>query len=96
MIHADESPHAGKTLTVAPWVEHHQFPDLAGSSVEVEDWWDRVSGGKSWMWCDGNPACLVFAMRTGFQRHKVPMDDEVVYAKYNGLGVLLHVSELEA
>ena len=48
------------------------------------------------MFADGNPACLVYAMRTAFSKTKVPTDNEVVYGKTdNGLGHLLHVSEIE-
>ena len=57
----------------------------------VEDWWDRLAG-KSWMVCDGNPACMLYAIRGGFGG--LPADNEVVYGKINGLGHLIHVSEL--
>jgi hypothetical protein len=86
---------AGQTVKILPHVTHPQNPDFAGMDFRVEDWWDRVAG-ESWMFCDGNPACLVYAMRTGTAAHDVPTDDEVVYGKGpNGLGHLVHVSELE-
>jgi hypothetical protein len=60
----------------------------------VEDWWDRVAG-KSWMQCNGNPACINYAMRTVMSNMNIPNDNEVVYGKINGLGYLVHISELD-
>jgi predicted ATP-dependent serine protease len=67
---------------------------LKGQTYRVEDWWVNVSGGKSWMFCDGNIACLVYAIRTGLQDTSIPTDDEVVYGKIGIAGHLLHISEL--
>lgn len=69
--------------------------ELKGETIRIEDWWDRVAG-KSWMNCDGNPACLGYAMRTGMATERVPMDNEVVYGKIGFAGYLVHVSELAA
>ncbi len=67
-------------------------PDyLNGQQFNVEDWWENVSG-KSWMVCDGNPACLKYAMRNAFAG--IPMDNEVVYGKVGPFGHLVHISEL--
>lgn len=65
---------------------------LDAIEIEVEDWWDRVSGG-SWTTAQGNPAALKYAVRTGIAAC-VPTDDEVVYGKIGGLGHLVHVTEL--
>lgn len=68
-------------------------PDgLNGAVMVVEDWWENVSG-TSWMFCNGNPACLKYAMRSAFSG--LPTDNEVVYGKVNGFGHLVHDSELE-
>lgn len=80
-IHQTESPLAGELVEIKTGV-------LAGQSLRVEDWWDRVAG-KSWMYCDGNPACLAFAMR-----ELTPLDNEVVYGKIGNAGTLVHVSML--
>ena len=88
-IHKDAHPLAGKTVTlklIAP------DPNLDGKEYRIEDWWDRIAG-KSWGACDGNPACLKYAMRTGFGGG-VPSNDEVVYGKVGPYGHLIHVSEL--
>lgn len=81
MMHDQPSPLAGRTVQIAQGV-------LAGRSLVVEDWWDRAAG-KSWMHCDGNPACLEYAMR-----ERTPLDDEVVYGKIGSFGALVHVSFL--
>jgi len=60
--------------------------------VVIEDWADRVFG-KSWMFMDGNPAALVYAMRAGLAG--LPTDDEVVYGKTrSGRSHLVHVREI--
>lgn len=89
MIHHEGGkthPLAGQTVTIANG-------SLAGKVYRVEDWWDRVSGG-SWMWAEGNPAAIKYAMRCGLDR--LPMDDEVVYGHIDGFGNLVHVTELPA
>lgn len=64
---------------------------LDGQKYVVEDWWINVAG-RSWMRCDGNPACLKYAMRGAFSG--LPTDSEVVYGKVGGFGHLVHESEL--
>jgi len=87
MMHTDASPLAGKPVQV----------DLGEGEIayfNVEDWWDRVAG-QSWMHSNGNPAALKYAVRGAIKR--LPLDDEVVYGKWlNGLGDLVHVSEVRA
>ncbi len=79
-------PHAlaGKTVLV-------KGGEFDGKEYHIEDWWQNVAG-KSWMFCDGNPACLEFAMRSGFE--SLPPDNEVVYGKIGAMGKLMHVSQL--
>lgn len=83
MIHTEPHPQAGQAVTV----------DLGRGPepFDIEDWWDRVSGG-SWMTADRNPACLAYAVRTA---GTTPIDDEVVYGKAGFLGHLVHVSEIK-
>jgi hypothetical protein len=82
-IHSAPHPQAGQTVTV----------DLGGGPEEfrIEDWWDRVSGS-SWMYAEGHPACLAYALRSA---GTTPIDDEVVYGKAGYLGHLMHVSEIK-
>jgi len=86
---------AGKTVRIKAGIVHPQVENFGGSEYRLEDWWDRCAG-KSWMRCDRNPACLIYAIRIGFALEPLPNDDEVVYGKVGHLGHLLHVSELEA
>ena len=58
----------------------------------VEDWWDRV-GGISWMNANGNPACIEYAIRSAADN--LPTDNKVLYGKIDGLGKLLHISEIQ-
>jgi len=85
-IHKEPHPLAGQTVKV-------KSGKFAGRDYHLEDWWDRLGQG-SWKFCDGNPACLDYALRTGFSPDPVPLDDEVVYGKIGGFGKLIHVSEL--
>lgn len=96
MIHSSPSPYAGKVIRLQAWVRHPQDRDFASRSFTVKDWWDRVSG-TSWMFAKGNPACLVYAVRTGFSSVPIPTDDEVLYGHTsNGLGHLIHICEVKA
>ncbi len=88
-MHNTKSPLAGKTVKIK--AEANQ---LGGQEYRVEDWWDRVSG-KSWGVCQGNPACLNYAVRTGFSKTPIPFDDEVLYGKIGCFGHLVHLSEIE-
>ena len=94
MIHNNNpSELAGQTVTIKETVTHPQF-DIAGKKYLVEDWWDRVSG-VSWMDADGNPACLIYAMRSARQTPMLPIDNKVLYGKIGGLGVLVHITEID-
>lgn len=84
-IHNDKHPKAGQTVEIMKG-EH------AGKEYRVEDWWDRV-GGKSWMYCDNNWACMNYGVRSGLEG--LPTDNEVVYGKIGAYGHLIHVSEFE-
>lgn len=39
---------------------------------------------------NGNPAAMMYAIRTGSQGFNVPIDNEVVYGKIGSLGYLFH------
>lgn len=88
MIHPEPSALAGKTVVI-----RDDIKILGGKEYRVEDWWDRVSG-KSWMFCEGNVACLNYAARTGFSKLPIPTDDEVLYGKIGSFGHLVHISEI--
>ena len=90
MVFKEPHPLAGKTVRLK--CGEPDQDGLNGSEFHVEDWWIRVAG-KSWMVCDGNPACLKYAVRSGFGG--LPIDDKVVYGKVGVLGHLVHESEIE-
>jgi len=83
-----------KKVKIKDWVKHAQVEDFGGSEIDIEGYWDDVTGS-SWMYAQGNPACLIYAMRTGFSEEKIPNDDEVLYGKIGCYGHLVHISELE-
>ena len=93
MRHQESSPLAGKTVKIKEGVSHPQVDNFGGSEFVVEDWWDKVSGGL-WMDTIGNPACLVYAIRSAFA--ELPTDDKVLYGKVGTFGHLVHISEIEA
>ncbi|TQK29410.1 hypothetical protein FBY28_2413 [Arthrobacter sp. SLBN-53] len=88
-IHPEPSPIAGKTVVI----------DLCDGRGErecrIEDYWDRVNG-VSWMFAEGNPAALKYAIRAGMRSDPLPMDDEVLYGKIGPYGELVHTSEVVA
>jgi hypothetical protein len=86
----NRKPHelAGETVKIRADVHA-----LGGKDFRIEDWWINVAGG-SWMFADGNPAAMRYGIRAGLAG--LPVDDEVLYGKVNGLGYLVHVSEFEA
>jgi len=81
----NQHPLAGKTVRLKKVLDDAEFV--------IEDWWIRVSG-QSWM--DPidpvNPAALQYALRVDLAR--LPFDDQVVYGKVGGFGVLVHESEI--
>jgi hypothetical protein len=93
MPHAEQHELAGKTVQVQFKGGHFQIPGSEENPVafEVEDWQDRLMG-RSWMDMEGNPAAMIFAIRSGM--NGIPMDNEVLYGHVNGLGHMVHVSEL--
>jgi hypothetical protein len=86
VMHATASPWAGFTVVLTSG-QH------AGKDYHVEDWWDRIAG-KSWMHCDGNPACMIYAIDSAFGGDS--LDDEVLYGKIGSSGHLIHVRHVEA
>lgn len=74
------SPYAGMTVKTKN-----------GQDFTVEDWWQNVFG-ESWMRSDGNFAAMKYGIHAAMTN--LPIDNEVLYGKIDGFGVLLHISEL--
>ncbi len=90
MKHEEPSPLAGKTVMIK-----QSAHELGGEEYQVEDYWDRVAGG-SWMNAEGNPAVMMYAIRSGCSPNiNIPINDDVLYGKINSLGHLVHTIEIE-
>jgi hypothetical protein len=83
----EPSEYAGKTVKI-----RDDVAQFGGREYRVEDWWVNVYGG-SWKYADGNPAAMQYGLRAGLAL--LPADDEVLYGKVDGLGALVHISEIE-
>jgi len=90
----DKYVYAGQTVRTKPNIGIGlQGDELGGREFIIEDYCENVLG-VSWMNANGNPAALEYAMRNGFNGN-FRLDNEVVYGKIDGLGHLIHVSELD-
>lgn len=88
-MHNETHEHAGQSVTLKPGTK---IPNFNGTQYRIEDWWDKLTG-KGWGESEGNPAALMYAMRSGFGH--LPFDDEVVYGHDEAsIGHIVHVSEL--
>ena len=95
MIHRERSIHANQKVNFHDWVKHPDYENFNDMEFIVEDWWDRLYGA-SWKFANGNPACLIYALRTGFSQIPIPHDDDVLYGHTkDGLGHLVHISEIK-
>ena len=87
-IHTSSHPLANRPITL---IENNSLGIPTTEIYMIEDWWDSITG-KSWKTSTGNPAALEYSLRIA--NTSIPLDDEVVYGKLNGLGKLVHVSEI--
>lgn len=93
MIHSNRHSLAGKTVTLNSKAKDIiQGQVVPGAKFVVEDYWDRIGGKSVWL-TTGNFAAMNYALRN--QTAGLPMDEEVVYGKINGLGHIVHVSEID-
>lgn len=88
----DPSPYAGQTVRL-----RSDAAELGGHQAEVVDWYDRLGTGQSWrVSADGataDPRAVGYAVRRGLGG--LPDDDEVLFARVDGMGQLIHLSEIE-
>lgn len=87
-IHTSSHPLAGRPVTL---IENNSLGIPTTEIYMIEDWWDSITGN-SWQISTGNPAALEYSLRIATT--SIPLDDEVVYGKLKGLGILVHVSEI--
>lgn len=88
IMHDEKHPMAGRTVSIN--IRSHDWGE-GDHEFRIEDWWDRVTGG-SWMDAKGNPAALIYAVRS--VDAGLPLDNQVVYGHIKNRGTLVHVSEL--
>lgn len=87
-------PLAGKTVRLKEGIgKFVQGYDAGGMEFHVEDWADNVLGCSVWL-ADGNPAALEYALRTGTNGKRIPIDDNAVYGKVGRFGHIVHDSEI--
>lgn len=84
----DPSPYAGKTVRLRA-----DAAELGGHQAEVVDWYERLGDGISWMEADGDPRAIGYSVRRGLGA--LPGDDDVLFSRVDGMGQLIHVSEIE-
>lgn len=90
MTHTESHPMSGQDVKVT--LANHPQIKPGPHVFTVEDWWDKIAG-ESWMFAEGNPAAMIYGMRSGISG--LPLDNEVVYGHIGGIGHLVHVSEIE-
>jgi hypothetical protein len=92
-MNTTQHPLSGQTVKVSLKAQHPQLDGL-DHEFTVEDWWDHLTG-TSWMHSNGNPAALIYALRTGMDpAQTIPTDDQVIYGKIGPFGHLIHESEI--
>jgi hypothetical protein len=86
----DPSPYAGKTVRLRA-----DAAELGGHDCEVVDWYGRTDQGRSWRQAleAGDPRAQSYAVRRGLG--ELPDDDEVLFGRVDGMGQIVHVTELE-
>lgn len=89
-IHEEPHPQAGQEVTVQLRVSP-EAQAMLPMTATITDYWDRIYG-KSWMFSEGIPMALDYALRSG--NNGLPIDDDVVSVKINGRDELVHVTEL--
>ena len=92
-----KSEYAGCKVKIKENVGHGMTGDLSGQEFAVEDWCENVLGC-SWMYANGNPAALEYAVRSATfgKNNNVPMfSNDVMYGTVGMFGHLIHVNELE-
>ena len=87
-IHTFPHPLADRPVTL---IENNSLGIPTTEIYMIEDWWDSITG-HSWQIATGNPVALEYSLRIA--NTSIPLDDEVVYGKLKGLGILIHVSEI--
>jgi hypothetical protein len=94
-IHPDRHPLAGQTVTIRDGVtDPKQHRVVAGAEFTVFDWADRYLRAP-WGEVAGNPAAMHYGLRlVRTASCGASVDDEVLYGHIDGIGHLVHVTEI--
>lgn len=86
----DPSPYAGLTVTLRP-----DAAEIGGLDAEVVDWFERTGTGITWRQAleQGDPRADGYNVRRGVGG--LPDDDHVLFARVDGMGRLIHLTEIE-
>lgn len=86
----DPSPYAGQTIKLRPGAA-----ELGGHDIAVVDWYERTGAGVTWAQGleAGDPRAIGYSVRRGLGG--LPDDDDVLFGRVDGMGVLVHESELD-
>jgi hypothetical protein len=84
----DPSPYAGTTVQLRT-----DALEIGGLPADVVDWYERTSGGVSWkLTIATDPRAQGYAIRRA--RAGLPDDDDVLFARVDGMGCLIHRTEI--
>lgn len=85
----EPSPYAGQTVRLRA-----DAAELGGHQAEIVDWYERTADGQAWHdRIDTDPRAQGYAIRRGLGG--LVDDDDVLFARVDGLGQLVHVTEIE-
>jgi hypothetical protein len=85
----EPSPYAGTTQRLRA-----DAVELGGQPAEVVDWYERTGAGQSWhATIATDPRAQNYAMRRAMA--KLPDDDDVLFARVDGMGALVHLTEID-
>ena len=84
----DPSPYAGQTVRLRA-----DAAELGGHKAAVVDWYERLGDKVSWRDNPSDPRAMGYIVRRGLGA--LPADDDVLFARVDGMGQLIHLSEIE-
>lgn len=88
----DPSPYAGHTVTL-----RLDAVEIGGQSCDVVDWYERTNNGRTWKDAAENAPtdrrAQSYTVRRGLAG--LPDDDEVLFARVDGMGRIIHVTEIQ-
>ena len=85
----DPSPYAGQTVQLRP-----DAAEIGGLAADVVDWYERTGQGITWRQAlDAEDfRAQGYAVRRGLR--SLPDDDEVLFARVDGMGRIIHFTEI--